>query len=97
MPETWRELAGKPRKGSAASKVLDSLLAQPVFSADDAVDRLGGSPSSVYAAINRLHDSGVIRPLTKRTRNQVWVASALADELDDLGVRIETRARKEKP
>lgn len=96
MPETWRGIAGRPRKGSAASKILDSLLAQPVFSADAAVDRVGGSQSSVYAAINRLHDSGVIRPLTDRTRNQVWVASALADELDDLGVRIETRARRER-
>lgn len=95
MPVEWRELARKPRRGSAAARLLDSLLEYPVFSADEAEARVGGATSSVYAAINRLHEAGVIRPLTKRTRNQVWVASSLADELDDLGVRIETRAKRE--
>ncbi|MGB7424567.1 MAG: Fic family protein [Ornithinimicrobium sp.] len=95
MPDEWRLVAGKPRKGSAAAKLLDSLLEYPVFSADEAENRVGGATSSVYAAIGRLHEAGVIRPLTKRTRNQVWVASSLADELDDLSVRIETRAKKE--
>jgi len=49
--------------------------------------------SSVYAAIGRLHEAGIIRPLTTRTRNQIWVAAALSDELDDLGLRIAIRAR----
>jgi Fic family protein len=95
MPEEWREATGAPRTGSAAAKVLDSLLDNPVFAAEEAVRRIGGATSSVYAAINRLHDAGVIRPLTNRTRNQVWVASSLADELDDLGMRIATRAKRE--
>ena len=94
-PDEWRAVAGKPRKGSAAAKLLDSLLEYPVFSADEAENRVGGATSSVYAAIGRLHEAGVIRPLTKRTRDQVWVASSLADELDDLGVRIETRAKNQ--
>ena len=93
MPEEWREAAGAPRKGSAASKILDDLLNNPVFSAEEAELRVGGATSSVYAAIGQLHDAGVIRPLTNRTRNQVWVAASLADELDDLGVRIAARAR----
>ena len=93
MPEEWREAAGGPRKGSAASKILDSLLDHPVFSAEEAGLRVGGATSSLYAAISGLHESGVIRPLTNRTRDQVWVAASLADELDDLGVRIAARAR----
>ncbi|MEK1113768.1 hypothetical protein OSJ20_19330, partial [Mycobacterium ulcerans] len=44
--------------------------------------------SSVFAAIKRLHDTGVLRPLTNRKRDQVWGASLLLDELDDLGHRI---------
>ena len=93
MPEEWRDLAGAPRKGSAAAGILDNLLNEPVFSAEDAETRIGGSTSSIYAAISRLHSAGVIRPLTHRTRNQIWVAASLADELDDLGVRIAARAR----
>lgn len=95
MPAEWREIAGSPRRGSASSKILDNLLDHPVFSAEEAERRVGGATSSVYAAINRLHEAGVIRPLTNRTRNQVWVASSLADELDDLGLRIATRAKRE--
>ena len=93
MPEQWRDQAGRPRAGSAASKILDGLLDDPVFSAEEAEHRVGGGTSSVYRGIDRLHESGVIRPLTQRTRNQVWVAASLADELDDLGVRIAARAR----
>ncbi|MGO4257923.1 Fic family protein [Marmoricola sp. RAF53] len=94
MPEEWREAAGTPRRDSAASKILDSLLDAPVFSAEEIEVRIGGATSSVYAAISKLHETAVIRPLTNRKRNQVWVAASLADELDDLGIRIAARARR---
>ncbi|MFS3127631.1 Fic family protein [Nocardioides sp. Bht2] len=93
LPDHWRERAGRPRKGSAAAKLLDNLTDHPIFSADDATAQVGGATSSLYTAIERLHAGGVIRPLTDRARNQVWIASALADELEDLGVRIAARAR----
>lgn len=93
MPEMWRDAAGRPRAGSAASKLLAGLLDHPVFSADEADAWIGGATSSVYAGIARLHEAGVLRPLTDRVRQQVWVAADLADELDDLGMRIATRAR----
>lgn len=87
FPELW-QLAVGARRGSAASRLLAGLAAAPVFSADDAVQALGGPVSSVYAAIERLHDAGVIRPLTRRIRNQVWGASDVLDELEALGARI---------
>ena len=75
-------------RGSAAE--LD-FCSDGAFAAVTA--QLGGAASSVYSAIARLGEAEIIRPLTDRTRNQVWVAGALADELDDLGLRIATRAR----
>lgn len=94
LPAEWRLAAGSPRRGSAASALLEVLVDHPVLSAEDAERLTGSATSSTYAAITRLHESGVIRPLTDRTRNQVWVATAIADELDDLGVRIAARARE---
>jgi len=47
--------------------------------------------SSVYAAIERLLEAKVLRPLTNRSRNQIWGASLILDELDDLGVRMAAR------
>ncbi|MFZ2502917.1 MAG: Fic family protein [Nocardioides sp.] len=96
MPSQWRSAAMNPRGGSAASALIDTLLDDPVFTAEDVEGRLERPSSSAYAAISRLHDAGVIRPLTQRAaRRQVWVTCALSDELDDLGVRIATRARAE--
>ncbi len=92
MPELW-QLAVGARRGSAAIRLLDGLAAAPVFSADDAAQSIGGSGSSVYSAIEKLHDAGVIRPLTRRIRNQVWGASDVLDELEALGARIAAAAR----
>jgi hypothetical protein len=43
---------------------------------------------SVFVAINRLHDAGVLRPLTDRKRDPVWGAGSVLDELEELGVQI---------
>lgn len=94
MPQEWLLAAGSPRGGSAARRIIDGLLDSPVFTADDAEARIGGATSSIYSALNRLEDSGVIRSLTNRTRNQIWGAASLLDELDDLGVRIASRAQR---
>jgi hypothetical protein len=65
------------------------LPARPVLTAEDvAATAAGGSVSSVYAAIERLHETGVLRPLNVSKRNQIWGASLILDELDDLGTRI---------
>jgi hypothetical protein len=40
------------------------------------------------------HGDGVIRPLTNRTRDQIWGAGDLLDGLNDLGVRIAMRAHE---
>jgi Fic family protein len=87
LPKLWTEVVG-PRQGSAAARLLDELIATPVFNAAEAEQLIGGPTSSVYAAIQRLDAAGVIRPLTRRVRNQVWGASYLLDEVDDLGMRI---------
>lgn len=95
MPTRWYDDAGSPRAASAARRLLDVLLDTPILSADEAGERIGGATSSTYDALNRLQSSGIIRPLTQRSRNQVWGAVAVLDELEDLGVRIGSRARRE--
>lgn len=93
IPNEWREMVGRVRAGSAAVKLLALLPARPILSAEDASDAIDAPVSSVYAAIERLHDANVLRPLTERRRSQVWGASLILDELDDLGARIAHAAR----
>lgn len=87
LPVRWSEQACV-RHGSSAARLIERLSATPILTAEDALRAVGGSASSVYAAIERLQATGVLRPLTNRKREQVWGAGDLLDELDDLGIRI---------
>jgi Fic family protein len=87
IPAQWRGMVAA-RRGSAAAELLALLPARPILSSEDAVTALDAPRSSVFTAINRLRDAGVLRPLTDRKRDQVWGASLILDELDDLGLRI---------
>lgn len=91
LPNQWRERAGV-RHGSSGARLIERLSATPILTAEDAIRAVGGSASSVYAAIERLQATGVLRPLTNRKREQVWGAADLLDELDDLGTRIAAAA-----
>ena len=94
LPQEWRDQLKSLRKGSATDRLLDLVLAEPVISAEQAQTYLGSVASGAYLAIDRLVEVGILRPLTERKRNQIWGASALIDELDDLSRRIETRSAK---
>ena len=74
--------------------MLALLPGTPILSSDDAIALVDAPRSSVFDAIGRLRDAGVLRALTDRKRNQVWGAGLVLDELDDLGVRIASSARR---
>lgn len=93
IPEEWKALTGPLRSDSAAARLMPILLDHPIMSADDAIGHLGSAPSRAYGAIERLHRVGVLRPLTNRTRNQIWGAGAVLDELDDLSARVARAAK----
>ncbi len=88
IPYAWQELVGASRRGSTLARLLDFLPAKPILSTEDAEALLDAPRSSVYRSINRLHEVGVLRPLTNRKRDQIWGAGAILDELDDLSARI---------
>jgi Fic family protein len=93
IPDEWRSITGNVRAGSATARLLEMLPAHPALSSLEACDLVEGPTSSVYHAVERLHEAGVLRPLTDRKRDQVWGAGAILDELDDLGARIARAAR----
>ncbi|OFB38080.1 fic protein [Mycolicibacterium sp. (ex Dasyatis americana)] len=93
IPSQWRELTGPVRRASAAAKLLGLLPATPILTSDDAVALVDAPRSSVFDAIGRLCDADVIRALTDRKRDQIWGASLVLDELEDLGSRIAAAVR----
>jgi hypothetical protein len=93
IPAEWRTMLGPIRRNSASEKLLRLLPSNPIVSSEDVVSLLKAPRSSVFTAISRFHEAGVLRPLTERKRDQVWGASMVLDELDDLGQRIERASR----
>jgi len=87
IPEEWSGMVNA-RAGSAAAQLLAHLPSRPILSSEDVSAVVDAPRSSIFAAINRLQDAGVLRPLTERKRDQVWGASLILDELEDLSVRI---------
>jgi len=88
IPGEWRDAVGRVRRGSAVATLLDGLMAHPIISAEQAIALVDATPGRTYEALARLHDAGVLRPLTQRTRNQVWGAALVLAELNDLGARV---------
>lgn len=90
LPAEWRSLSGA-RAGSAADRLVDAFLDDPVMSADEAATAVGGAPAAAYAALDRLTAAGVIIEITGRQRDRVWAATDALAELDDLDRRIQHR------
>lgn len=89
FPSEWAERVGA-RSDSAAARLIPAFLANPVMSAGEIEAFASASTPQVYSAIQRLEDAEVVREVTGRKRDKVWVASDILDELDDLDLRIRT-------
>ncbi|MDP9241341.1 MAG: Fic family protein, partial [Actinomycetota bacterium] len=88
IPAEWSDKVGSVRADSSAAALLRLLPSRPILSSDEACAAVDAVRSSVFAAIDRLHTAGILRPLTDRKRDQVWGAALVLDELEDLGQRI---------
>lgn len=89
FPARWRERV-RPRGGSAAAKLIDVLLENPVLDADTAGRLVQASPSSTYAAIQQLVAADVLHPITESKRNLAWAATDVMDEIESLNLRLKT-------
>jgi hypothetical protein len=87
LPDEWRRLVS-PRTGSSTEALLHLAAERPVFDTDTIDAELGRRGSTVYDAITRLEDAGIVHPITQRTRNRVWAVTAVIDELGALDRRI---------
>ena len=92
-PASWRKKLGKVRSGGSTAQLLDLLISNPVFSADELVGVIGKNSTSIYNAISRLHSVGILTPLSDRKRNQIWGVTDVLNELEELDHRIATKGR----
>jgi Fic family protein len=97
LQATWRERAGRPRAGSAASKLIALLPALPVLSAPTARAAIGVSQQQTLAALKALAEAGVIRQLSAGTYDRQYAATELFDLLTMYEEGIVGSARSARP
>ena len=93
LPTIWRGKLGTVRTGGSTSQLLEVLISNPVFSAEELVGVIGKNPTSIYNAISKLHGVAILIPLSDRKRNQIWGAIDVLQELEELNRRIATKGR----
>lgn len=79
------------RRDSAAHRLVDVLLSQPVIGAAAAAAQLGISTVNAQVAIDRLVDANILTQITDGRRNRIWLAKDVVGVLDEFAARAKRR------
>jgi Fic family protein len=79
------------RRDSAAHRLADILLRQPVIDSAAAALQLGISTVNAQVAIDRLVDAQVLTQITDGRRNRIWLAKDVVRVLDEFAARAKRR------
>ena len=80
------------RSDSAAWRLIDLLMRQPVVNADRVASELGVTARSARNALDQLTDSGAITAVSTAKRDRLWQASAVLAAMDAFARRAGRRA-----
>ncbi len=81
----------RARQDSAAHRLVDILLRQPVIGAAAASAQLGISTVNAQVAIDRLVDADILTQITDGRRNRIWLAKDVVRVLDEFAARAKRR------
>jgi len=96
LQNEWRLRAGRPRRGSAADRIIELLPSQPVLSVATAHDSIGGSAEATRLALNDLELKHVVRQITSGRYARVWAADDLFDVLNEYEHDLATPTRTDQ-
>ena len=82
LVKEWLQRAGRPRRHSAAARLLEALPGQPIVDVATAAQITGASEEAARRAVLALERAGVLAQLTVGTRNRAWEAREVFDLLD---------------
>ncbi|GAC1671924.1 MAG: Fic family protein [Candidatus Limnocylindrales bacterium] len=84
----WFERAGRPRRDSAATKIIAALPAQPITSAATIRTAIGASHQRALDGLKALADAGVVRQITEGGYDRQYAADELFALLEEYEARI---------
>lgn len=92
----WRGRV-RPRRNSAAARLIELLPSQPILSVRTARDAIGGSLEAVRLALNALEQRRVVRQITHGRYARAWAADELFEILNEYEHRLATPTRTTQP
>jgi len=88
LEANWFERAGRPRRDSAAAKIIAALPAQPITSAATIRAAIATSHQRALDGLKALADAGVVRQITEGGYDRQYAADELFDLLEAYEERI---------
>ncbi|MGH7718429.1 MAG: Fic family protein, partial [Gemmatimonadaceae bacterium] len=85
LRKEWHAKLQSARSSALLLKLIDSLFARPATTIGAATALLGITPASASANIAKLVDAGILREITGRTRDRIYLASGILDLMSDRG------------
>jgi len=79
------------RSDSVAHRISKLLFQQPVVNLAAITAETASAPVNIYRALDTLVDRGLLRELTSKRRNRIWVADDIVYALDDFANRAGRR------
>jgi hypothetical protein len=84
----WTTRAGRPRRDSAAARIIAALPAQPIASAAAVGGLIGASPQRALDGLKALERAGVVRQVTRGRYDRQYAADELFALLETYEDRI---------
>lgn len=88
LEATWYERAGKPRRDSAAARVISRLPAQPIASAATIRDAIGASHRRALEGLKVLAEAGVVRQISEGDYDRQFAADELFGLIESFEGRL---------
>jgi Fic family protein len=88
LEAAWYERAGRPRRDSAAARIINVLPAQPITSASTIRAAIGARHQRALEGLKVLAAAGVVRQISKGGYDKQYAADELFDLIEEFEVRV---------
>ncbi len=88
LESAWFERAGRPRRDSAAARIIKVLPAQPITSASTIRAAIGARHQRALEGLKVLAGAGVVRQISKGGYDKQYAADELFDLIEGFEVRV---------
>jgi Fic family protein len=92
LQSEWRDRAGRPRRDSAAARIIGVLPAQPIASAATIRGAIGARHQRALEGLKVLADASVLRQISAGTYDRQYAADELFELIEEYEAEVRDRA-----